>query len=53
VFKVEDRVAVDGSNRDAVEQEVRLRLQGRKQQSKIQDFFTSELFKNHTIEKKI
>lgn len=53
ILQLEERLSTDTTDRAALEEEVRQRLQGRKQQSKLQDFFTTELFKNHTVEKKI
>ncbi|NDC37716.1 MAG: hypothetical protein EBZ48_06650 [Proteobacteria bacterium] len=53
ILSLVDRVSGDGSSKDMVVAEVRNRIQSRKQQSKLQDFFTMELFKNHTVEKKI
>ena len=53
IFQVEDRIASGEANKAAIEDEVKKRLRQDKEQNKIQSFFTTELYKNHTIEKKI
>lgn len=53
IFRLESRLSGSESDREKVVEEVKRRLQIQKQQRKLQDFFTAELFKNHTVEKKI
>jgi peptidyl-prolyl cis-trans isomerase SurA len=53
IFRLESRITDSDSDREKIIEEVKHRLQMQKQQRKLQDFFTAELFKNHTVEKKI
>lgn len=53
IFKLEERVTGEAENKEEVTEQVKKVLQQRKMEAKMNNYFSTELFKLHAVDKKI